>query len=138
MPSLSSSIMTWVENEKQYIPMRAELLKQKTNVEHQLLYRISTITDQDNSGQVKEKVNQSKQQRQDKCDKCLIIHYTHEQRLASYKRDVHQIWDETFKQTPVKDTKLIVGNRNNRNTAEELVSKRPVMPMVPPNNVNVH
>ena len=48
--------------------------------------------------------------------------------MASYKRDIHQIWDTTFKPTPVQETKLIVGNRNNRNSAEELVSKRPNMP----------
>ena len=55
----------------------------------------------------------------------LIIHYTHEQRLASSKRDLHYIWGNIFKDTTVMNTKLIVGNRNRRNTTKEIVLKRP-------------
>jgi hypothetical protein len=61
----------------------------------------------------------------DQRNKRLIIHYTHEQRLASSKKDFHHIWDNVFKDTEVTKTKLIVGNRNRRKTTRELVSKRP-------------
>ena len=129
MPTLSSTILSWIEYEKQFYQIRTQLLKQQTNVEQQVQDRISSITDQSDEEQTKDKHNPNKaQQKQDKWNKCLIIHYTHEQRLASYKRDIHQIWDATFKPTPIQETKLIVGNRNNRNSAEELVSKRPNMP----------
>ncbi len=47
-----------------------------------------------------------------KYDDNLIIHYTHEKRLQPIKRDIHQLWDHTFKQTPVIDLQLIIGNRN--------------------------
>ena len=56
---------------------------------------------------------------------CLILHYTHEKRFAGYKRDLHQIWSETFVNTPALEVKLIVGNRNNRHAKHELVRKRP-------------
>jgi hypothetical protein len=41
----------------------------------------------------------------------LIVHYTHEARLASYKKDIHQLWHQLFAETPVMNTNLIIGNR---------------------------
>lgn len=128
MPSLSSTVMSWIEYEKQYFQIRTSILKQPTSDEQRSQNRISTIMDESTEEQGKDKLTTNKQQKQDKWNECLIIHYTHEQRLASYIRDIHQIWDGIFKSTPVDESKLIVGNRNNRNSAEELVSKRPVMP----------
>ncbi len=55
----------------------------------------------------------------------LIINYAHEARLTTYKRDIHQLWDQTFKEIPVVKTKLIVGSRNNPNAAQILVRRRP-------------
>ncbi len=63
--------------------------------------------------------------KQDKWNTCLIVHYKHEQRLATYKKDLHQIWNSTFIHTPIYYTKLIVGTCNNRNNTRELVSKNP-------------
>jgi hypothetical protein len=59
-----------------------------------------------------------------KWDTNLILHYTHEQRLESVKRDIHHIWHTRFSQTTTTETKLIIGNRNNRNNTKEMVSKR--------------
>ncbi len=42
----------------------------------------------------------------------LIIHYTHENRFESLKRDMHQVYDNVFKNTTIDDIQLIVGNRN--------------------------
>jgi hypothetical protein len=55
----------------------------------------------------------------------LIVHYTHEARLESYKKDIHQLWNQIFDQTPVINTTLIIGNRNNRNSKGRLVHRRP-------------
>ena len=60
-----------------------------------------------------------------KLDRCLTVHYQHEQRLAAFKKDVHQLWAETLKGTHIQDIRLIVGNRNNRNTKRELIHNRP-------------
>jgi len=57
--------------------------------------------------------------------KTLIIHYTHEKRFSSFKRDMHLIYDRTFLQHIGHDIKLIVGNRNRRDRTRELITKRP-------------
>jgi len=120
--------MSWIENENQYLTLRTQLLKQQTTSQQQLLFRVSTIIDKDQNEQAKDQTIQDKIHNEEKSNKRLILHYRHEQRLASYKKDLHQIWNNTFNATSILDTRLIVGTRNNRNTAEELVSKRPSMP----------
>jgi len=57
--------------------------------------------------------------------KKMIVHYTHEKRFNCFKRDMHQILDNTFQKQIDKDIKLIVGNRNGQNAQKELVRKRP-------------
>ncbi|CAF1625950.1 unnamed protein product [Adineta ricciae] len=59
-----------------------------------------------------------------KWDNNLIIHYTYENRLAHYKKDIHQIRNDLFRQTAVTQTRLIVGTRNNPNLAKRLVYQR--------------
>ena len=55
----------------------------------------------------------------------LIIHYTHEARFASSKKNTHQSWHQIFNGTPVASKKLIVGNRNTRKWQDSLVRRRP-------------
>jgi len=55
----------------------------------------------------------------------LIIHYKHEKRFHSFKRDLHQIHDSIFNNTPVHYVKLIVGHKNRRDARHELIRKRP-------------
>ena len=55
----------------------------------------------------------------------FFVHYTHEQRFQSLKRDVHTLHQHMFHNSPAIYSKLIVGNRNRRNTQHELVRKRP-------------
>ena len=42
-----------------------------------------------------------------------------------YKRDIHQIWDDVFANTPIMDVKVIVGHRNSRNIKSERIHTRP-------------
>ncbi|CAF1185380.1 unnamed protein product [Rotaria sordida] len=49
----------------------------------------------------------------------IIIHYTHERHFSHYKRAFHQIWNDTYHNTPVQTTKLIVGSRNNPNICKK-------------------
>jgi hypothetical protein len=56
-----------------------------------------------------------------KFDNNLIIHYTYEKRLQSNKTVIHQLWNQVFQQTPVIESRLIIGNRNSRNLTRELV-----------------
>lgn len=55
----------------------------------------------------------------------MIIHYTHEQRLAEYTKAVHQVWHNTFTHTPMDSTRLIVATRNNKNNTRELLQNNP-------------
>ena len=55
----------------------------------------------------------------------LFIHYTHEKRFQSMKRDMHRVYENVFRSTPVMDLKLVVGNRNRRDAKNELIRKRP-------------
>ncbi len=100
-------------------------MEKQTIGEQQLLYRIATIVDNDKNAPTNDKLIENKLKKQEKWNTCLIVHYKHEQRLAAYKKDLHQIWNNTFIHTPIYYTKLIVGTCNNRNNTRELVSKRP-------------
>ncbi len=59
---------------------------------------------------------------------CMVTYgtpYTHEALLATYKKHIHQLWDQIFTDTPVTNTKLIVGNRNSCNATKTLMRRRP-------------
>ena len=55
----------------------------------------------------------------------LIVHYTHEKRFTSLPRDIHRVYDNTFRNTTAMAIKLIVGNRNRHDAKKELIHKRP-------------
>ena len=56
----------------------------------------------------------------------LIVHYTHEKRLQTYKREIHQIWNQLFFNTPALEVRLIIGNKNSRNIRRELIRTCPL------------
>ena len=104
-----------IDDENEYASLRSKLLLQPTNAEQQVLSRIATT---------------AKQHRDDtnadsKWDRCLIVHYTHEERLATFKKNLHRLWNGAFTDTPIEKTRLIVGKRNNRNGKRELIHIRP-------------
>jgi hypothetical protein len=45
--------------------------------------------------------------------------------LLVIKKDVHQLWNQTFENTPVMNTKLIISNRISQNGTKTLVHRRP-------------
>ena len=56
----------------------------------------------------------------------LIIHYKHEKRFRSFKRDMHLIYEEVFQNTSVMAVEIVVGSRNRRDDKKELIHKRPI------------
>ncbi|CAF1489796.1 unnamed protein product [Adineta steineri] len=60
-----------------------------------------------------------------KFDKTLFLHYTHEKRLEPIKRDIHKIYSDVFQGTEAESMRLIIGHRNSRNLARELIRTRP-------------
>lgn len=107
-----------IDDENQYTAIRSQLLNEQTNLEHQKLSRIAKLDDGDQPT-----VNQKKQ----KWDRCLIVHYNHERRFATLGKDVHQLWEKLFQATSITDTRLIIGHRNNRNMKRELIHNRPMI-----------
>ena len=55
----------------------------------------------------------------------MIIHYTHEKRFETLKKDIHQLWNRLFHDTPIMNTKLIIGHKNNRSATREHIQGRP-------------
>jgi hypothetical protein len=60
----------------------------------------------------------------------LFIHYMHEKRFRRFKKDLHQVYENAFKNTTVTDVTLIVGNRNRRNATNELINKKPKLSLL--------
>jgi hypothetical protein len=72
-----------------------------------------------------EQSTKKNEQKQKNYENKLIIHYTHEKRFETFKRDMHTLHNDVFKNTDLMDAKLIVGNRNRRDFKNELIRKRP-------------
>ena len=56
----------------------------------------------------------------------MLLHYTHEKRFASTKRDIHKTYADVFTNTPAMNIRMIVGNRNRRAAATDLIRKKPI------------
>jgi hypothetical protein len=96
-------------------------LNQPTISEHQIASRIAKTIYNDNKDTVDNPLVKTKLDKVSKWINNLIIHYTHEKRLATYKKDIHQLWNKTFTQTPLFNTRLIIVNRNSQNMMKQLL-----------------
>lgn len=118
------------ETESYFQLIRSNLLHKPTVADLQIASRLATVTNQMNISYPEltrstiDDISKEKQHSALHTDN-LIIHYTHEGRFQTFKRDVHHLWKETFESTPIVYTKLIVGHRNHRNATRELVRRRP-------------
>ena len=99
-------------------------MNQQTHAEKQIQTRINKAETYNETKELNDTKHQQQLSKQEKRNSRLIIHYTHEQRLANSKKDFHQIWNNIVTDTPAVNTKLIIGNRNRRNATKEMVSKR--------------
>ena len=116
-------------DEKQFFHMRQTLLGQPTQRQSQVALSAATAdidndqTDEQIMG--KEKNTTTTNQPIYNNDDKLFVHYTHEKRFQSLKRDIHKVYKDTFGNTPAIYSHFIVGNRNRRNAQHKLVRKRP-------------
>jgi hypothetical protein len=118
-------VLPIITNQSDFVFIRQILLRKPTITGYQLASRIANSIDADSRENVDTLSLKTRLQKQTKFATNLIIHYTYEKRLQSNKKDIHQLWNQLFQQTPVTDTRLIVDNRNNRNMTRELVHRRP-------------
>ncbi|CAF1452182.1 unnamed protein product [Adineta steineri] len=126
----ATSILSFIENEQQYILLRHEILGQPTPQQSQTASRAATAdvdndaTDVTAETTCRESVEKIQKKSINYADR-LFLHYKHEKRFQPFKRNMHQIYHNVFKNTPAMDLRLIVGNRNRRDAKNELIRKRP-------------
>jgi hypothetical protein len=121
----TSSLLPLIENDHDFIFLHSNLLSTPTTTEHRAALSTANAIDSDDQNTINDALVQAEQNKKSKWIDNLIIHYTYEARLASYKKDIHQLWHRIFEETPVTNTNLIIGNRNNPNYKRRLVSRRP-------------
>lgn len=124
-----TSIIPVIENEYKFIQLRKTLMGQPTARQSQIGAQIAQYTlDNDEykekpSMQIATSVSTTDQQRK-KCHDNIIIHYTHENRFISVKKDMDEIFREAFQGLGIDTVRLIVAHRNSPNSQRELIRKR--------------
>ena len=119
-------IIPLIESKSYFELFRSSFLNRPTAIELQIAPRIAKVTDHHNIKTIDTSTSVSTEQKQiSKCDTNLIIHYIHEKRLETLIKDIHQLWNQIFHNTPIMNTKLIIGHKNNSSVAKELVQRRP-------------
>jgi hypothetical protein len=114
-----------LNNENNFAVTHRHLLNNPANHDPQLASRNAKPNEHDSNNTVDNSLVQTKPNKESKWLSSLIIHYTHEKRLANYKTTIHQLWNQTFNETPATNTRLIIGNRNSKNLTKQLVRRRP-------------
>ena len=132
----SSSFLPYITNEQQFILARRRISDQLTPRQSQVALNAATAdldndqTDDDtpviqpNDSAMETTVTTENKPATSSGNK-LFIHYRHEKRFRSFKRDLHRVYDNVFRGTPAMDVRLIVGTRNRRDANNELVHKKP-------------
>ena len=121
----TSHVLPMINNENDFVTMRHRLMNQPTIPQYQIATRVAKTIDVNSEEEVNDPLVEARLNKQSKRISNLIIHYTHVRRLASYKKEIHQLWNQIFERTPVQNTRLIIGNRNSENMTKELVRRRP-------------
>ena len=114
-----------IHDENEFLLLRRQLMKQTTVHEHRRAARIARTMDYDDPPTNVHPLVEEKLLKRKERAKSVILHYTHEQRFAHYKRAIHRMWNDTFHNTPLQSATLIVGTRNNPNLGKELVCRNP-------------
>jgi hypothetical protein len=106
------SVLPLVDTETDFATIGRQLLSKPTISEHRRASRIAKTIDNENKDTVDNTLVKTKLDQESKWINNLIIHYTHEKRLATYKNDIHQVWNQTFTQIPILSSRHIIGSRN--------------------------
>jgi hypothetical protein len=120
-----ASVIPIIDNANDFLYLRCHLLSKPTITENQIASRIANTTNLINGNSVDDTLLQTRLAKNSKWVNKLIIHYTHENRFASCKKAIHQLWKHIFTNTPVLTMKLIIGNQNSRNQTKTLVRRNP-------------
>ncbi|CAM4987022.1 unnamed protein product, partial [Rotaria socialis] len=125
----TSPFLLLIDDENKFFQLRQKLLGQPTPRQSQVA--LSSATADINNDPVADETKQPNESTTKldtttitNYEEKLFLHYTHEKRFNVFKRDMHHVYEHTFKSTPAMYTKLIVGNRNRRQASDELIHKR--------------
>ena len=121
----STSIIPMIHNENEFLFLRRQLLDQPTIHEHKRATRLAQQFDYNKSYLNLPPLVEAKLLKRQERANSIFLHYTHEKRFSHYKRTIHQLWNDTFHNTDVQTTKLLVGSRNNPNLCKEFVRRNP-------------
>lgn len=129
----STSILPHIDNPDKFIQLRRKLMGQPTarqsQIEAQLVLYKENNEDENENQSISTTMNTTQHSVKKSRDK-IIVHYTHENRFTSMKRDMHAIFREAFKDLGIESVRFIVAHRNSPNTQRELIRKRPPMKLL--------
>ena len=124
-----SPFLALIDDEHTFLVMRHKLLGQPTPRQTQVAVSAALADlDNDHMDEQPTRTEETTKQQDEKVNSNtnkLFVHYTHEKRFESFKRDMHTVYEDVFAKTPAMHAKIVVGNRNRRDTRNELVRKRP-------------
>ncbi|CAF1088999.1 unnamed protein product [Rotaria sordida] len=125
----SNSILPTIENEEKFIELRKEYMNQPTARSSQIEARITQFKENNEESHMEQPVQtrttDTKKSKNNSFRDAMIIHYTHEMRFSTMKKDMHKIFREAFEGYGLEAVRLIVGYRNHPNSERELARKRP-------------
>ncbi|CAF3697984.1 unnamed protein product, partial [Rotaria socialis] len=125
-----SRFLPLIDEEQKYFLMRKETLGLPTPRQSQVAMS-AALADIDNDppdDDERQQPNQHPEKSEEKIpnyNEKFFTHFTYEKRFETSKRDMHQVYNHAFKDTPAMYTKQIVGNRIRRPAHNELIRKRP-------------
>ncbi|CAM4943528.1 unnamed protein product [Rotaria socialis] len=118
-----------IDDERKYFLMRKQILGQPTPRQTQVAMS-AALADIDNDpldDDERQQPNPDPKKTEEKISNInenFFTHYTYEKRFKTCKRDMHQVYHDTFKDTSAVYTKLIVVDRIRRQAHNELIRKR--------------
>ncbi|CAF4159151.1 unnamed protein product, partial [Rotaria sordida] len=106
----SISITPMIHGENKFLILRRQLLDKATFNEHRRVARIAKTMDYNNIPSNIDPLIKAKLLKRRERANSIIIHYTHERRFSHYKRAFHQIWNDTYHNTPVETIQIFAKN----------------------------
>jgi hypothetical protein len=119
--------LPFIDDEKQFFKMRTKLLGETTKRQSQIALSAATanLDNDQTDDQIMKEQTTTTTKKQTNYDEKFFVHYTHEQRFNTLKKDMHKVYDDVFQNTPAMYTRMVVGTRNRRDAKNELIKKRP-------------
>jgi hypothetical protein len=114
-----------IHDENEFLFLRRQLLDQPSINEHRRAARIAQQFDYEKTYPNLHPLVAAKLLKRRERANSIFLHYTHEKRFSHYKQTIYRLWNDTFRNTNIETTKMIVGSRNNPNLSKEFIRRNP-------------